>query len=175
MIMQGLVDEGMDCIEAVRQRYDGERRNPWNEFECGNNYARSMAAYALLNAFSGFEFDMVHGMIGFTPIRGLSPMLPGSTSSPASGEESDENVHFRCFWSLDAGWGEYVQTADRCELRVLSGELELNELRLGSLADRAAISVRTGDAVAFTQEANALRFSAPVRLTPAQGLHVQLS
>ncbi|MEZ4659689.1 MAG: GH116 family glycosyl hydrolase [Caldilineaceae bacterium] len=32
MIMQGLVDEGMECIEAVRQRYDGERRNPWNEF-----------------------------------------------------------------------------------------------------------------------------------------------
>ena len=51
MIMTGLVDEGMTCVEAIRQRYDGERRNPWNEFECGSNYARSMASYALLNAF----------------------------------------------------------------------------------------------------------------------------
>ncbi len=59
MIMNGLVDEGMRCVEAIRMRYDGERRNPWNEFECGSNYARSMASYALLNAFSGFEFDMV--------------------------------------------------------------------------------------------------------------------
>ncbi|MCB0022318.1 MAG: hypothetical protein KDD91_04730, partial [Caldilinea sp.] len=39
MIMDGLVDEGMTCVAALRKRYDGERRNPWNEFECGSNYA----------------------------------------------------------------------------------------------------------------------------------------
>ena len=163
MIMQGLVDEGMRCIEAVRQRYNGERRNPWNEFECGNNYARSMAAYALLNAFSGFEFDMVKGVIGFTPI------LP----SPAAGERPAERP-FRCFWSLDSGWGEFVQTADGCELRVLSGELKISELRLGCLAEQIAASAHAGDAVTFVQEANALRFSTPVQLTPAQSLRVQV-
>ncbi|RME61552.1 MAG: hypothetical protein D6790_07615, partial [Caldilineae bacterium] len=62
MIMHGMVEEGMTCVEALRRRYDGERRNPWNEFECGSNYARSMASYALLLAFSGFRFDSARGM-----------------------------------------------------------------------------------------------------------------
>ncbi len=78
MIMTGLVDEGMTCVEAVRMRYDGERRNPWNEFECGSNYARSMASYALLNAFSGFEFDMVQHADRLQPGahgRGALPLL----------------------------------------------------------------------------------------------------
>ncbi|MEZ4659690.1 MAG: hypothetical protein R2911_19215 [Caldilineaceae bacterium] len=83
-----------------------------------------MAAYALLNAFSGFEFDMVNGMIGFSPIA------------------VDDNDAFRCFWSLDSGWGEFVQTADGCELRVLSGELELRELRLGCLVDQGVATGR---------------------------------
>lgn len=28
-----------------------------------------MAAYALLNTFAGFKFDMTQGLIGFAPIR----------------------------------------------------------------------------------------------------------
>lgn len=39
MIQEGMVEEGMRLVTAVRDRYDGERRNPWNEMECGSNYA----------------------------------------------------------------------------------------------------------------------------------------
>ncbi|MEZ4729679.1 MAG: GH116 family glycosyl-hydrolase [Caldilineaceae bacterium] len=125
MIMLGLVDEGMTCIKAVRMRYDGERRNPWNEFECGNNYARSMASYALLNAFSGFQFDMVNQTIGFNPVR-------------------TKDGHFRCFWSLDSGWGEVVVTPTGCELRVLSGFVTVRQLHLPFLAGRRALTVQVG-------------------------------
>jgi hypothetical protein len=111
MIMTGLVDEGMECITAIRQRYDGERRNPWNEFECGSNYARSMAAYALLNAFAGFSFDMVHGHIGFQPLR-------------------MEKGKFRAFWSLASGWGEVQIERKKAELRVLMGDLKVRSLEL---------------------------------------------
>ncbi len=48
MIQEGLVHEGLQIVRSVRERFDGERRNPWNEFECGSNYARAMASYALL-------------------------------------------------------------------------------------------------------------------------------
>ena len=116
MIMVGLVDEGMSCDEAVRHRYDGAHRNPWNEFECGNNYARSKASYALLNAFSGFQFDMVNGSPGFHPIQ-------------------PQNGGFRCFWSLDGAWGQFQMTLSQCSLEVLHGALPLQRLHLPFLAD----------------------------------------
>ena len=42
-VYDGLVDEGLEIVRAVRARHDGARRNPWNEVECGNHYARSLA------------------------------------------------------------------------------------------------------------------------------------
>ena len=40
-------------IKSIRERHNGENRNPWNEMECGSNYARSMAAYSILLARAG--------------------------------------------------------------------------------------------------------------------------
>ena len=68
MIANGFAKEGETMVKAIRDRYDGEKRNPWNEIECGNNYARSMASFALLPIYSGFGFDMMKKHIGFSPI-----------------------------------------------------------------------------------------------------------
>ena len=68
LISQGYIDEGERMVKAIRDRYDGEKRNPWNEIECGSNYARSMASYALMPIYSGFSFDMTQKHIGFAPI-----------------------------------------------------------------------------------------------------------
>lgn len=154
MIMVGLVDEGMTCIEAVRKRYDGERRNPWNEFECGNNYARSMASYALLNAFAGFRFDMVNKSLGFNPVR-------------------TNDGHFRCFWSLDAGWGEFIQTPTGCEVRVLYGAIDLQQLTLPTLANSANNTIHVGGAkIAATTNGGSFVFDNPIKLVAGQSLQV---
>src|SRR5574340_963823 len=34
MIYEGMVEQGLAIVEAVRERHDGARRNPWNEVEC---------------------------------------------------------------------------------------------------------------------------------------------
>ena len=68
MIAEGYLAEGECMVKAVRDRYDGEKRNPWNEIECGSNYARSMASFALLPIISGFTADMTEKHIGFAPI-----------------------------------------------------------------------------------------------------------
>jgi len=82
---RGMVDESLAMLKAVRQRHDGTRRNPFDEFECGHHYARAMASYAMLLALSGFSADLPHGRIV------LNPRV----------SEAD----FRCFFSVDSGWG----------------------------------------------------------------------
>jgi non-lysosomal glucosylceramidase len=152
MIQRGLVEEGMAVVEAVRARYDGERRNPWNEFECGSNYARSMASYALLNAFSGFQFDLARGYVGFNPVQA-------------------ENGSFRCLWSLDPGWGEFRLQPGGAELRVLYGQLNLQTLEISPLASvRIASAVVDGQAQEFRQEGSLLHFPAGLQLGRGQAL-----
>ncbi len=67
LISDGYISEGETVVRSIRDRYDGEKRNPWNEIECGSNYARSMASYALMAIYSGFTFDMTENHIGFKP------------------------------------------------------------------------------------------------------------
>jgi len=59
LIYEGFLEEGLSIVKGVRDRHDGERRNPWNEFECGSHYARSMASWGLITALSGYEFDLL--------------------------------------------------------------------------------------------------------------------
>ena len=68
MLMQSdRVKEGVQIYKAVRDRFRGHNRNPWNEFECGSHYARAMSSYSALLALSGFSFDMTQKRIGFFP------------------------------------------------------------------------------------------------------------
>ncbi len=110
LIAEGLVEEGQEIVRAVRKRYDGHTRNPWNEYECGNYYARAMASYALLIAFSGFQYD--------APGRALklAPQL--------------ETQAFTCFFSTARGWGTFTLRQDRLEIDLEEGELAIDTLQL---------------------------------------------
>ncbi len=112
LALVGLTEKATAVADAIRNRYDGEKRNPWNEIECGSNYARSMAAYALIPAWSGFTFDMAKGEVGFSPRT-----------------EGD----FRTFWSVGSAWGTFTVSGPgrTCALEVLHGRLGLKVLRLG--------------------------------------------
>jgi uncharacterized protein (DUF608 family) len=157
MIQLGLLREGVRIVEAVRARYDGERRNPWNEIECGSNYARSMASYALLNAFSGFRFDMVNRRIGFAPTR-----RPGED--------------FRCFWSLDSAWGLFEVTGRKVRLSVLYGSLALETLDLAFLRGAKVTGVSVGGRhIAPTRRGAALSFPHAVKIKPGVALVVTIA
>lgn len=129
MIQEGLVDEGLTIIEAIRNRYDGEKRNPWNEIECGSNYARSMASYALLNTYSGFMFDMTRGIIGFNPV----------------GHETTDIKNYQFFWSLDSGWGTVKVRDGRVVLKVLYGSLRIQTIDLPFLNGAKVVTVKLGE------------------------------
>ena len=58
-MLEGMVDEGLEIVRACRDRYDGVRRNPFNEYECGHWYARAMSSYGLLQGLTGLRYDAV--------------------------------------------------------------------------------------------------------------------
>ena len=144
MISEGMIEEGLTIVRSVRDRYDGERRNPWNEIECGSNYARSMASFAMIPIFSGFRFDMVKKKIGFAPIV------------------SQDN--FRCLWSLDSGWGRVELNADTAKITVLSGSLTVRELAIDLPAKYVEID---GKSVPFTVENGAVLLTEAVTASEA--------
>jgi non-lysosomal glucosylceramidase len=156
MIQNGLIEEGMRVVSAIRDRYDGEKRNPWNEIECGSNYARAMASYALLNAFSGFEFDLTIGMIGFHPL-------------------DLENGRFKCFWSLDPGWGMVEFTPQNIEFQVLYGAINLHEMRLPIDLVMHIKKIHLGAQVAaFTIDTDRVVFEKAAHITPGNILKISI-
>lgn len=107
---QGKLDDGFKVVKAIRDRFDGEKRNPWNEFECGSNYARSMASYALIPILSGFEFDLPNKHIGFNPYQ---------------------KDNFSCIWSISGAWGTFKIKDGKVTLSVLEGKLTLTSFGAG--------------------------------------------
>lgn len=139
MLANGRREACETMVRAIRDRYDGEKRNPWNEIECGSNYARSMASYALLPLYSGFTFDMTEGRIGFAP-RG-----------------AEEGQYL---WSVASTWGEVAVTPVAHRLTVLGEPLTLRAYELP--AGRTALELSAdGRPVPFVTEGNRLTF-APV-------------
>lgn len=59
LTMCGEPEAALDIVAAARRRYDGRSRNPFNEYECGHFYARALASWTLLQAFSGARYDAV--------------------------------------------------------------------------------------------------------------------
>jgi uncharacterized protein (DUF608 family) len=133
LIAEGMVKEGVTIVEAVRSRYDGHTRNPWNEYECGNYYARAMSSYSLLIALSGFRYSAV------THTFTIAPRL-----------DSDP---FTCFFSTASGWGTFTLRAGRLEVRLAEGELQVDGLRVSrsgrTVKIHPGILVTAGKTISF--------------------------
>ena len=149
LALRGRVREAEKVAAAIRARYDGAKRNPWNEIECGSNYVRAMAAFGLVQAFSGFRYDLTRGAIGF------APRLPGAFSS---------------FWSIGRAWGVYSRAAaGRERIEVLFGSLPLRRLAVAGSAPR-----RNGRAIAARRKDGELVFSRPLALRAGDVLTLSL-
>jgi len=140
LISEGHIEKGLNIVRSIRDRYDGKKRNPWNEIECGSNYARSMASYALLPIFSGFEFDLPKGHIGFSPIL--------------SGD-------FRCLWSLGHAWGDFIRTDGSAKIILNGGYIELSSLTLGKVDTITSLLI-DGKNINFINEKNTVYFDKTV-------------
>jgi hypothetical protein len=123
MLYEGMEKEGLMCIRNIRDRYDGRKRSPFDEAECGHHYARSMASWAAVPAWTGFRYSAVDQSMRFAPRTGLH------------------------FWSTGHAWGTCRirggSGSYRVELSVLHGRLKMKRFELtgrgGTDFTRAAV------------------------------------
>jgi hypothetical protein len=59
LMIHGRVEQGLEIVRVLRDRYDGTRRNPFDEYECGHWYARALASYGLLQGLTGIRYDAI--------------------------------------------------------------------------------------------------------------------
>ena len=166
MIWEGMVQEGLAITRAVHDRYHPARRNPWNEVECGDHYARSMASYGVYLAACGFEYHGPKGHLGFSP------------------RVRPEN--FRAAFTAAEGWGTLWQKREKAGasigVEVRWGRLELNTLAFDAPVGAAASSVRATvdkQAVPATVKLAAgqalITFANPLQLKVGQRLEARLA
>lgn len=131
MLYTGMLDHGLECIKDIRSRYDGVRRNPWDEAECGHHYARAMASWSAVLALSGFRYR--------GPDRHViaAPRL--------------HHPEFRSFWSAGSGWGLFSLDSRAGQtsfsLGVTEGELPLRRIEFTAKRTRKAAVTMGGTAI----------------------------
>ncbi len=132
MIAEGMVEEGLTITRAIHDRYRADLRNPWNEIECSDHYARAMASYGSFISICGFEYNGPQKTIGFAP-----KLTPEDFKSPFTSAE---------------GWGTYSQKrsidSQKCELHLKYGSLAVQRLAF-DVGEQVAkgVGVRLGNKV----------------------------
>jgi len=114
LVQHGRTDLAEDVVAAVRERFTGARRNPFDEAECGHHYARAMASWGLVVAMTGFSYDGREGVMRFA-----------EATSPV-----------QWFWSSGSAWGILHQSPGEPEtggarLEVLSGSVRVEQVVIG--------------------------------------------
>ena len=119
MLSEGMEKEGKQIVKSVYDRYDGKKRNPYNEIECGSNYARGMASWSFIPILSGFECDAVNKKMGF------SPRTTAKT--------------YTSFWSCGDAWGTVRFDESGIALDIIEGELKLKEFNFKKLKGQGSV------------------------------------
>jgi len=70
MLYEGLEEDGLKCIRNIRDRYDGMKRSPFDEAECGHHYGRAMASWSAILAMTGFHYSAIDQRMSFNPTEG---------------------------------------------------------------------------------------------------------
>ena len=119
----GMLREGTETFAGSRRRHDGERRNPFNEPECGHHYARAMSSWSGMAVLSAFRYN--------GPEQGLRF------------ERKAEGQPFRSLWATGTGWGRYTLALEngrtKIVVEVLHGSLPVREFTLEAAGNAATL------------------------------------
>ncbi len=123
MLYEGMTAEGLRSIADVRARYDGLKRSPYDEAECGHHYGRAMIAWAEALALTGFHYSGVAQSLEMAAKDG------------------------RFFWSNGQAYGTAVlkKTGDRLAVtvRALKGEIAFKTFTAAGFAAKSFPRLQT--------------------------------
>lgn len=123
MLQEGQTADGLKCIRNIRDRYDGRKRSPFDEAECGHHYGRAMASWSAVLALTGFHYSGVTKEITFGNITG------------------------NFFWSNGYSYGtaEISQKngEKQVKLNVLNGKLDVATVNIEGLGKSSSNTVKT--------------------------------
>lgn len=159
MLYSDMVAEGVECIRNIRARYDGEKRNPWDEAECGHHYARAMASWSGIIALSGFHYS------GREDHVIAVPRIPHGT--------------FQCFWSTATGWGTFSYRAAEqgtfFTMKALAGKLACRSCEISGTGTRSSVKNNGKEcAHEVKQERGSARFEMKEPLVIAEGTELRI-
>ncbi len=109
MLAEGMIDEGLVLVRSIHDRYHASKRNPYNEIECSDHYARAMASYGAFITACGFEYHGPKGYMRFAPKWNADK--------------------FKTPFTAAEGWGtysqEYIPSGMECVLQPNYGQVQL--------------------------------------------------
>ncbi|MCH5598263.1 GH116 family glycosyl hydrolase [Niabella ginsengisoli] len=118
MMAEEMIDEALILTRCVHDRYHAAKRNPFNEIECSDHYARAMASYGTFISACGFEYHGPKGYISFAP------------------KWNKEN--FKAAFTAAEGWGCYTQEISNKQRHIF--EVKYGKVRLRSIGIQKLIS-----------------------------------
>lgn len=165
-IWENRVQEGLAIGKAIGDRYAPELRNPFNEIECGDHYARAMAAHGAFLAVCGYRYDGPRGFLAFAPR--LNP----------------EN--FRAPFTTAKGWGSFSQNiSSQAQLALLElkhGSMKLKTLELalpeGKSAKSATVTLagkKLAAALKKWEDGVSVELEESVHIEAGQALQIMLN
>lgn len=159
MIDEGLTEEGFRVVKAAHDRHHPSKRNPWNEVECSDHYARAMASYGAFISACGFTYHGPKGEIGF------APKVPGD--------------HFRAAFTAAEGWGTYDQKVDKMgskhTVELKHGKLRLTQLTVTAKGTKISATHNGAKLAAMIDSNQVVKFKQPVNMKEGDKLTVQVS
>jgi non-lysosomal glucosylceramidase len=140
VLAMGLAQHGdpglaQDVVAAVRERFDGARRNPFDEAECGHHYARALASWGVVVALTGFGYDGRSGVMTFAGAEPGAAVAGAEPGAAVAGAEPGAGVVV-WFWADGRAWGTVRQSFDAAgaravALEVLHGSVRLERVLVG--------------------------------------------
>ena len=161
MMAEGMVEESLVLTRMIHDRYHAQKRNPFNEIECSDHYARAMASYGTFISACGFDYDGPNGIMRFAP-----KLNPQKCKVP---------------FTAATGWGAYEQTSNEnlftAALKVNYGSVSLNSFSFDALVNKSKVVCYVGDKLipsTLTKQGNTFVVNFVQKIEIKEGQHLAI-